>query len=198
MTFDDGPGWNYEQVQNTNRILDILQSAGIRATFFVLGGGLSSGGVSQEDWNAAVNRMASEGHTIGIHSWTHSDLTLLSPDEMKDEMQRTIDAIRKAIGRYNPVLWRAPYGSVNETVNEAVQELGLNARQTFWNVDSEDWRIADASELRRKVVDDVNSFWDVNGFPPVVLLHCIHDVTVVALPGIIEDLRNEGFGFQPL
>nr|MCR5606714.1 polysaccharide deacetylase family protein [Treponema sp.] len=58
LTFDDGPS------SNTDEILDILDHYGVKATFFVIG-------KEDEDSIARYQRIVSEGHSIGIHSYAH-------------------------------------------------------------------------------------------------------------------------------
>ncbi|MFD0639536.1 polysaccharide deacetylase family protein [Catenulispora yoronensis] len=65
LTFDDGPG------PDTGRLLDILQSENVPATFFVLGD-------QAEKYPATVRREYAEGHEVGNHTWDHKDLSTLS------------------------------------------------------------------------------------------------------------------------
>ena len=58
LTFDDGPS------PNTDRVLDILDRYGIKATFFVVG---RTGAADQE----RMRRIVASGHTIAMHSWSH-------------------------------------------------------------------------------------------------------------------------------
>ena len=61
LTFDDGPS------ENTSKILDILKERNIKATFFVIGN-------EEEEAKALYQRIVNEGHTIGMHSFTHNTM----------------------------------------------------------------------------------------------------------------------------
>ena len=84
MTFDDGP-----HPQNTPRLLDILRTRNIKATFYVIGRNV-------DRYPHIVRRIVAEGHEIGNHTYTHRKLTTLSNSELLREMRRTEDAIVRA------------------------------------------------------------------------------------------------------
>ncbi|MDB4750318.1 polysaccharide deacetylase family protein [bacterium] len=70
MTFDDGP-----HPQNTPRLLDILRTRNIKATFYVIGSNV-------DRYPHIVRRIVAEGHEIGNHTYTHRKLTTLSNSEV--------------------------------------------------------------------------------------------------------------------
>jgi polysaccharide deacetylase family protein (PEP-CTERM system associated) len=99
--------WNrYESrvVQNTHRILKLLDHCGVSATFFILG------------WVAdqhpqLVKDIQRDGHEIACHSYWHRLVYDLSPDEFRDDLRRSTDAIRQLTG--DPVrAYRAPSFSI--------------------------------------------------------------------------------------
>lgn len=192
-------------IANTNSILDILERKDVKATFFVLGGGLSNGNVSVGDWNDSVRRMNNNGHSLGGHAWTHTDLTTINPDAVSKELQKTRTAIEEAAGRSDITFWRAPFGAFNKEVTKAAADLGFfhpvhgtPGRQVFWNVESLDGeyqydRISGGAEaLHASVIKKVNNNWNSNIPTPIILMHSIHDVSVDALPWIIDDLIAAG------
>lgn len=124
LTFDDGPSPQY-----TPQVLDVLRDHGVKATFFVCGDNVV-------EYPAVIRRMAAEGHTIGNHTWSHPDLPGLSADDIRDQIQRTQDAITEACSR-RPVLFRAPYGDFSDTTLAVCADMGL--RPISWSVDPEDW-----------------------------------------------------------
>jgi peptidoglycan-N-acetylglucosamine deacetylase len=125
LTFDDGP-----EPEHTPRILDILAKENVQAVFFVLGEKLQSTGALD-----IVRRATSEGHLIGNHTFSHPNLTRLSPEEIRSQIVRT----HRIISDFEPKqkLFRPPYGSSNETVKAVVKELNYEA--VWWNADSGDW-----------------------------------------------------------
>ena len=101
LTFDDGPNEPY-----TSEIADILESRGIRGTFFQVGRCV-------ERYPAATDRVATAGHVIGNHSLTHRFGTYLRPGAYRREVDRTQDVLRERLGRTpalarTPWLWRQP------------------------------------------------------------------------------------------
>jgi len=101
LTFDDGPNEPY-----TSEIADILESRGIRGTFFQVGRCV-------ERYPAATDRVAAAGHVIGNHSLTHRFGTYLRPGAYRREVDRTQDVLRERLGRTpalarTPWLWRQP------------------------------------------------------------------------------------------
>jgi peptidoglycan/xylan/chitin deacetylase (PgdA/CDA1 family) len=126
LSFDDGPHPKY-----TPRLLDLLQKEGLHAMFFVCGEHVAAPGGRD-----TVKRAAAEGHIIGNHSYSHPQLTKLTPDQVRSEIQRTHDLI----AQFEPAqkLCRPPFGAHNAMVDTVLQELGY--RVVLWNVDPEDWR----------------------------------------------------------
>ena len=87
LTFDDGP-----DPASTPGFLDLLDSRGLRATFFLLGSM-----VAKAPWLAA--EIAAAGHEIGVHGWDHRYLALRGPRATRDDLPRATDIIADATGR---------------------------------------------------------------------------------------------------
>src|SRR5260370_9608064 len=95
LTFDDGPS------TFTPQILNVLQQSGVRATFFEVGQQVQTRpGLTQEAYQA--------GDVIGNHSWSHPNLTLLTPSQVQGKLSRTSAAIQHATD-VSPPLFRHPY-----------------------------------------------------------------------------------------
>ena len=105
LTFDDGPN-----PSTTNRLLDILKKYNVKATFFMLGERVSSG-------RECIKRMYDEGMEIGSHTYSHKQLTKLSYDNIKSEIDKTNKAIYDVIGENPTVIMNACFkGSVKVIV----------------------------------------------------------------------------------
>ncbi|WP_341359484.1 polysaccharide deacetylase family protein [Georgenia sp. M64] len=170
LTFDDGPG------ASTNRLLDILTGAGVRATFFLVGSRIDS-------YATVVRRMASTGMEVANHSWSHPDLTTLTASAISSQLSTTSTKITSVTGR-RPTLMRPPYGARNATTDSISGQLGMAV--ILWSIDTLDWRYLDSARLRSVVA--------ANATPgAIVLMHDIHATTVDAVPGIISDLRSRGY-----
>lgn len=170
LTFDDGP-----HNTNTMKILDLLDKHNAKATFFMLGNRVNF-------YPDIAKEIVDRGHEPGNHTWNHKDLTTLGEEEIKLEIQRTNDAIQTATSR-TPVIYRPPYGAVNDYVKEAVDMESI-----LWTVDTEDWKSRDAKQVLLEVQTNVKD-------GSVVLLHDIHGSTVEAVELILEFLDKEGYEF---
>ena len=107
LTFDDGPDkW-------TDDILAILAARDIPATFFVIGSNVSS--------ESQIQRLRDAGHEVGNHTWSHANLTTLSAEQVRREIQRTDDVI----GGSNYL--RPPGGHYNSAVAAQAGALGEEA-----------------------------------------------------------------------
>lgn len=126
LTFDDGPSHPY-----TGRLLDILESRNVRATFFVCG-------KEVQQHPDIVRRIHSEGHMIGNHSWSHSYLYFMSRGKVAKEIDCTQSAIYQVTG-YTPTLFRPPYGGRWFGLYHVLRERGMSLIQ--WSVDGEDWKL---------------------------------------------------------
>ncbi|WP_366180128.1 polysaccharide deacetylase family protein [Actinomyces timonensis] len=113
LTFDDGPDPRWTPV-----VLDMLSRLGAKATFFVLG----EAARAHPD---LIARETAEGHEVAIHNWVHTDVYGASPDELGQDIDRTIEAITSA-GAPKPSLWRPPYGRVDAVALAAAADRGLD------------------------------------------------------------------------
>lgn len=172
LTFDDGP------TESTRELLDVLAARDVKATFFLVGRNV-------EKHPELVRREHREGHELAGHSFTHADLGKSSKKKITSELSRTQDAIRRATGA-TPDLMRPPYGSTSKQLVKLAREMGM--AQVMWTVDPLDWRNRDSDAVERRVVKSVKP-------GSIVLLHDIHRTTVRAVPGIIDELKAEGYEF---
>ena len=173
MSFDDGPSPTL-----TPRLLDILKQRGIKVTFFVIGQNV-------EHAPEIVARAAAEGHEIGNHTWDHPALTKLSDGRIQDEINKTSEAIFKAIGK-KPVLLRPPYGAMNARVHRIVEQDGMKV--VLWSVDPNDWKRPGSSVVERRILA---------GAKPgaIILSHDIHPGTIEAMPATLDALLAKGYKF---
>ena len=168
LTFDDGPN-----PSTTNRLLDILEQSGAKATFFMLGN-LVSGGPD------CIKRMKELGMEIGSHTYDHTQLTKLSAEGVQSQVQRTNDNVNKIIGE-KPTVMRPPYGAYNATV-----KAGAGVPIILWSVDTLDWKSRNADsvcEVVRKNVRDGS----------IILFHDIYGTSVDAVERLIPELQRQGY-----
>ena len=179
LTFDDGPSIY------TNEILDILNQYNVKATFFVVG---KEGNNTEE----ALKRIVEEGHTLGMHSYSHKYLELYeSMDSFAEDFEKVRDYIYQATG-VESVCYRFPGGSSNTVskidMHDFIDYLDSQGVEYYdWNVDAGDGggkRLSTAA-LLENCTDSIDS-----RETSIVLLHDSAEkpTTVEALPDIIENL----------
>lgn len=181
LTFDDGPG------PQTPAVLDVLDAAGVKATFCQVGDRIA-------EYPAVEQRVIAGGHTLCNHSWDHQ-LHLGSADAavIDGEISRAQDAFAAAGAT---VHWfRAPGGDFGTTdvLRRVAQSRGVVP--LGWGVDSRDWTKPGVDAIVTTVLSQVSP-------GAVVLLHdaggADRDQTVAVLPRIIDGLRAAGYDLQPL
>jgi peptidoglycan/xylan/chitin deacetylase (PgdA/CDA1 family) len=129
FSFDDGPS------PSTPALLDELQRRGIKATFFVIG-------YQVKQYPEILRRIASEGHEIGIHTWSHLRLPASSSEEMLSDILWTAKIIEDLTGK-PPRLFRPPYGEFTPAILGILNRLGLTV--VIWDRDTNDWRSGGSS-----------------------------------------------------
>lgn len=189
LTFDDGPS------ANTYRILDALRDSGQKATFFIVGKNIPG----HED---ALRRMAEEGHTIAVHTYSHDYREIYaSVEAFLEDFHQAYNAIYDACG-VRPTLFRFPGGSVN-SYNRAIyqQLIAEMLRRGFvyhdWSVSSEDATGKDYTpgQLAGFVMEGA-----AGASRPVILMHDAggKESTAAAVPEILRRLREAGYTCAPL
>lgn len=186
LTFDDGPS------NNTSKILDILKKEDIKATFFLVN--------FNSSYNPAVKRIYDEGHSIGIHSYTHNyKLIYSSVSAYFDDLNKMNDKIKTITGSDTKLL-RFPGGSSNTIssfnkgiMTTLVKEVTNAGYHYFdWNVDSSDaWSARNSNDVYNNVINNLK-----NG-TNIVLMHDLssNEKTVNVLEKIIKDAKEKGYIF---
>lgn len=188
LTFDDGPS------TSTPTILDVLKNQGIKATFFVNG----KTGLFAASW---LKRIVKEGHSIGMHSYTHQyRLIYESVENFIEDLNKNFLYVKNITG-VSPSLLRFPGGSINTYNLRLYQSLCAEVlRRGFiycdWNVSAGDTlKDATVDSMVENVLNGVKLCWG----PAFVLMHDNGNSDLVqALPKIIEKLKAEGYSFAAL
>jgi peptidoglycan/xylan/chitin deacetylase (PgdA/CDA1 family) len=171
LTFDDGPG------PTTGEILDILEEKRADGTFFMLGQAVEAD-------PEMVREITLRGNEVANHSMAHDSLP------GSEDLEATNDVIEQAAG-FRPCSFRPPYGEVDAALT--ARAAGEDMNTVLWDVDTEDW-------TDWTTVDSVVEGTKANTRPgSIILMHDGGDVTrektIAALPGIIDELRDEGYSF---
>jgi len=187
LTFDDGPDPTY-----TPQILDILKREKVPAVFFVIG-------IQAEDNIPLLQRIYSEGHEIGNHTFTHPNIALVSPERASAEMETTRLLI-EAVTRRSTVLFRAPYNADAEPTTEAeLKPIALSKAQNYYSVgesiDPNDWeKGVSADSVYVRTIKQ----YEANPDKGIILLHDAggnRQATVEALPRIIKYFKDRNIQF---
>ncbi|WP_419803765.1 polysaccharide deacetylase family protein [Terriglobus sp.] len=197
ITFDDGPDPEY-----TPRILDILKKYNVKATFFMIG-------EEAEDNVGVMRRVYREGHEIGNHTFTHPDISGISPKQVDLQLNLTERLFAAKLG-VQPLYFRPPYSidqepDTNDQAGpvERVQQLGYTVVGN--KIDTNDWDEhprKTPQEIVQGVLDQIRiaeKRSDVRG--SIILMHDgggDRSPTVAALPVLIQELRARGYEFVPV
>ncbi len=184
LTFDDGPS------ADTPAVLDALDAAGVRATFFVLG----SAAEARPD---LVREVARRGHAVALHGHTHARLVVAGPSTVAREIDLCREAIRRA--GVEPVpLFRTPHGWKGPFLARALRERGITL--VAWTRGAWDSARPGAAEIaaratRRPRLGEILLLHDGCGTPGI---DPRRDQTAEALPEIVRRWREAGFAFVTL
>lgn len=165
----------------TSLIMDVCDSYNIKATFFLVGFWV-------EKYPEKVKEIYNRGFEIGIHSNTHPDMTKLTKNQIKEELEININKIVEITGE-RPKLFRPPYGYYNNNLIEICESMGLSCIE--WSVDSLDWKGLSASELSGRVIDKSQ-----NG--SIVLFHNNSNNIVDGLKMCLEYFKNKNMQVVPI
>lgn len=190
LTFDDGPSWR------TPEVLQILREENVKATFFVIGR-------TDEQSRQWMRDIVADGHTLAMHSYTHSyDQIYASVEAYLEDMYQIFTLIKDATG-VTPTIFRFPGGSINGYNYEVEQDIiSEMLRRGFvpydWNISSGDAASGDLTPSDTIVANVVNGASGTDR--GVVLMHDASPktTTVAALRPMIAQLRSMGFQFDCL
>lgn len=180
LTFDNGYENGY-----TEKVLDVLKKKKVPATFFVTGHYL-------KDQPELVKRMAKEGHIVGNHSWYHPDLTRVSDERLKKELNSVREETERLTGQKNVTYLRAPRGIFSERTLALSQNLGYT--NVFWSLAFVDWHINN----QRGWQYAYNNIMRQIHPGAILLLHTVSKDNAEALEKAINDLQEEGYTFRSL
>ncbi|MBQ2801823.1 MAG: polysaccharide deacetylase [Lachnospiraceae bacterium] len=189
LTFDDGPS------TGTEEILAILRQYNVKATFFVVG--------KEDEYSMEMyEKIVEEGHTLGMHSYSHQYSTIYqSVEDFAKDIERLEKLLKEATGE-DVKLFRFPGGSSNLVSNIGMQEfikyLNDEGITYFdWNVSSGDAtsKSLEPEALIQNVIQDVGIYRN-----SVVLMHDAVDKpnTVEALPMLLEELQKMDVDILPI
>ncbi len=192
LTYDDGPNPPY-----TERILDVLKTESVHATFFVVGRAIQA-------HPQTLRRIKREGHAIGNHTWDHPHLVMLSRSQIRNQLVRT-DAVLRGVADVRSRLMRPPFGARDWEVLDEARKLGYTV--VMWSVPlPNDWQLPGDTTIARRVLSHVQD-------GSIIVLHdgnrgqlcdgskrsevriCDRSQDVGATRLIVESLKRKGYRF---
>lgn len=186
LTFDDGPSCKI-----TDKVLDILKENEVKATFFLIGSQIEG----NED---VVKRIYNEGHSIGLHTYTHKFKKVYSSeDRFIKEMDDCRNEISKVIG-ISPNIIRFPGGSYKHLNENFLEKLHDNNFKVYdWNVDNTDGLNPKLStyKLYKRAIKGSDDLPNI-----ILLMHCtdMQKNTCIALPEVIKYYKSQGYEFKTI
>lgn len=178
LTFDDAP-----DAYCTPRILDILKKLNVQAAFSIIG-------VYIEENKALLKRIYKENHAIINHTYMHHDLSLLSKEELREELKKTKELIYRSIGVKTSIM-RPPFGNLSDFVIEEIARLNYDI--LLWSYDTYDWAAESADDILYNMCDSIRP-------GEIILMHSYEnkESTVEALEPLILSIRARGFEIVPI
>ncbi|MGE5560933.1 MAG: polysaccharide deacetylase family protein [Chloroflexota bacterium] len=170
LTFD--AGWEYEL---TPRLLDLLDEAGVKATFFLRGAWI-------HDHPELARDIVARGHEVESHSYTHPDMTTLTDEQVRAELDQEAQVFSDVLS-LKPTFFRPPFGAWNGHMLELLGDYGFTAA-IMWTVDTLDWQSPGVETIISRAAKA--------GDGAIILMHLGAAQTIDALPDVIADLRERG------
>lgn len=184
LTFDDGP-----DPAHTPRVLDALDRAKAKATFFVIA-------KKAEEHPELVREMLARGHTVGLHAYAHDRLfSLRTPGRVKADLEKGLDVLEAITGE-RTLLFRPPIGHTNPIIARVVDELELIV--IGWSVSARD---GTKGQSRDAVLGRVRRGLDHGA---IVLMHDASErgdfepLGPTVLPEVLATIAEEGLEVVPL
>ncbi|KAJ1569513.1 chitin deacetylase [Cladochytrium tenue] len=179
LSYDDGPS------EYTPGVLSYLAEKDVYTTFFVVGSRVL-------DNPDALLSAYQSGHQIGMHTWSHPDLTQLSDDQIVAEIVYSAMAV-KAVTGVVPKYMRPPYGSINDNVRSVLKAMGV--RVVMWATDSTD----SADGATSSSIADVVAQWGGSDYDRAISLeHDLDDVEAGAIAPTLDSLLSFGRSPRPV
>lgn len=180
LSFDDGP-----HPVLTKKIAAALEKVGVRAHFLQVGKNVKA-------YPEVTKLLSARGHSIGNHSWDHSDFTKLTFEQQVKQISDTNKIILQTIGWIDP-FFRYPYGAATPQLNAFLKEH--QEASFLWSIDSNDWKKINSDNTIRtnaQVIRETLEQLDKKG-RGLVLFHDVQARTAELLPAFLTSLYKKGY-----
>lgn len=167
LTFDDGPS------KYTKELVDLLKQYQVKATFFLVGERI-------QFYQEMVKYIFNNHHEIGNHSYNHVNFKNLSAKEIKEQIDKTQNAIYNVIHSF-PRILRFPYGSYATELLDCIDYPII-----MWDCDSKDWQNYTDQEIVQLLLPQIES-------GSVILFHDLNNIRKQTLTMLIEILQGMNY-----
>lgn len=175
FTFDDGPS------EHTPALLDALEERGVRATFFLVARQLE-----HERGRRIARQIMARGHTIGLHSYRHDDLTTLDAVALRRDLDRS-ERVYEDVFEARPFLFRPPYGRHDVQLDTELATRGYT--QVLWNITTSEGHAHSSEEVAAGFVSALDRQERMSrGAGGVIVFHDTHRWVVEAMPAIFDEI----------
>lgn len=175
LTFDDGP-WP----ENTQRVLKALNDQCTKAMFFPIG--------MHAGWHPEILKQdIADGMTVGSHTWSHKDLTKLSFEDAKAEVEKGIAAVSIASGN-KPIapFFRFPALRMPPEILKYLASRNIAIMSTDW--DTFDFKMRKPEQVVKSVAERLTKHGK-----GIILMHDFQHATSEAVPEILSWLKKNNF-----
>lgn len=172
ITFDDGPNAEF-----TPQVLDLLKAYHAKATFFCIGKHI-------EQQPKLVQQIITEGHTVGNHTYSHSEIfDFYGKQKVIDEIETT-NALVASIINKEMILFRPPYGVTNPAITKAIKHT--KHKVIGWNIRSLDTVKDNEQNILNRITKNITP-------GAVILLHDSQNITVRVLEQLLLFLQKNNY-----
>ncbi len=176
LTFDEGYENGY-----TSQILDVLKEKNVSAVFFVTMDYVTK--VPE-----LVQRMIDEGHAVGNHTTNHPNMTRISLEDAKKEVEQLHEYMQSEFG-YEMMLFRAPEGAISEQTMALLQSMGYE--NVLWSFAYHDWDVNQQMSYEtalKKATEQLHP-------GAIYLLHAVSRTNAEILGEWVDAVRAQGYEF---
>lgn len=171
ITFDDGP------TDFTNKVLDLLDIHGHKATFFCVGNRIESN-------PEIIKRIVKEGHLVGNHTYSHSKhIGFKNTKGLIGELIQTDELIKNHTGAY-PKYFRPPYGVTNPNIMRAIRKTKHEV--IGWNIRSLDTMLEDEDKIFNRIIKQLSP-------GSIILLHDTSEKSINVLVRLLFYLNENNY-----
>ncbi len=164
LTFDDGINPEF-----TPEVLELLKKHNAKATFFCIGKHI-------EKHPEIAKKIITDGHTIGNHTYNHSNnWGFLSSEKVENELKKTDKIIETATGK-STKLFRPPFGVTNPNIAKVIQKLDYKV--IGWSIRSLDTVIKNPERILKRITSKVKK-------GDIILLHDTNQKSIDVLEQLL-------------